>query len=58
MPPRLGRDRDEERPFAAQLRVEIAPDFELRDAVRTPAAAKKLDDQRSERQQDSVKSGA
>src|ERR1039457_2743360 len=49
--PGLRRDRDEKRSHAADLSVEIAPDFELGDAVGTPAAAEELDHQRTERKQ-------
>ena len=44
----LGADGDEERAAFADLAVEVAPGFELGDAVGAPAAAEKVDDEGAE----------
>src|SRR6185437_5471030 len=47
----LRRDGDEERPHPADFAMQIAPRFQLRDAIRAPASAEELDYQRAEREQ-------
>ena len=47
----LRTDGDHERAVLAEVAVEIAPGFELGDAVGAPAAAKEFDDQRTEGEQ-------
>jgi hypothetical protein len=44
----LGRDADEKGTHLAELGVEIAPGFELRDAVGVPAAAEEVEDEGAE----------
>src|SRR5258708_4378377 len=44
----LGGDGDEQGSALAELGVEVAPGFELGDAVGAPAAAKEVDDERAE----------
>jgi len=46
LPYKLRRNRDQQRTAFAELRVEDLPGFELRHAVRAPAAAEELDDER------------
>ena len=47
----LGRDGDEEGSAPTNRGVEVAPEFELGDAVGIPAAAEKLDDDGTESEQ-------
>ena len=47
----LRGDRHEERAQVAKLGVQFAPAFKFRGAVRAPAAAEELNDQRAEREQ-------
>jgi hypothetical protein len=44
----LGRDGDEERAAAAEVRAEVTPGFEFGDAVGVPAAAEEADYERAE----------